>query len=162
MLGPGNCVPVVTKDRVFVVAPDRYMTVLDRKTGKEIWRSNFDGKYKVRESLGSSPDKKYVYAKTMDGQLIAVNTTSDTPAVDFVVDAGFGYEHTPCIIVEKNGIIFMGSRKGVLAAIDAKTFQLLWRYQLGSSAFNGFETSKDGSIYASLIEGTIWKITPQK
>ena len=162
MLGPGNCVPVVTKNRVFVVAPDRYMTALDRKTGKEIWRSNFDGKYKVRESLGSSPDKKYVYAKTMDGQLIAVNTTSDTPAVDFVVDAGFGYEHTPCIIVEKNGIIFMGSRKGVLAAIDAKTFQLLWRYQLGSSAFNGFETSKDGSVYASLIEGTIWKITPQK
>ena len=162
MLGPGNCVPVVTKDRVFVVAPDRYMTVLDRKTGKEIWRSNFDGKYKVRESLGSSPDKKYVYAKTMDGQLVAVNTESDTPAVDFVVDAGFGYEHTPCIIVEKNEIIFMGSRKGVLAAIDAKTFQLLWRYQLGSSALNGFEIGKDGSVYASLIEGSIWKITPKK
>ena len=162
MLGPGNCVPVVTKDRVFVVAPDRYMTVLDRKTGKEIWRSNFDGKYKVRESLGFSADKKYVYAKTMDGQLVAVNTSSDTPTVDFVVDAQFGYEHTPCIIVEKDGIIFMGSRQGVLAAIDAKTFQLLWRYKLGSSALNGFEIGRDGSVYASLIEGSVWKITPEK
>ena len=162
MLGPGNCVPVVTDDRVFIVAPDRYMTVLDRKTGKEIWRSNFDGKYKVRESLGMSSDKKYVYAKTMDGQLIAVNTESDTPAVDFVVDAQFGYEHTPCIIVEKNGVILMGSRKGVLAAIDSKTFQLLWRYQLGNSALNGFEIGEDNNVYASLIDGSIWRITLKK
>lgn len=162
MLSPGNCVPVTAKDRVFIVAPDRYMTVLDKETGKEIWRSNFDGKYRVRESLGISEDKKYVYAKTMDGQLIAVSTSANTPEIAHVVDAGFGYEHTPCIVLEKNGIIYMGSRKGILAAIDSNTFQLLWTYKLGSSAFNGFDTDSDGNIYISLIEGSIWKISRNK
>ncbi len=34
MYSPGNVVPVITKDMVFIVTPDRYMTALDRKTGK--------------------------------------------------------------------------------------------------------------------------------
>ena len=84
MLSPGNCVPVVTKDRVVIVAPDRYMTVLDRKTGKQIWRSNFDKKYLVRESLGCSENQDLVYAKTMDGQLLAVNPNADEENVAFV------------------------------------------------------------------------------
>ncbi len=162
MLGPGNCVPVITKDRVFIVAPDRYMTVLDRQTGHVIWRSNFDGKYRVRESLGVSENKRYVYAKTMDGQLIAIDSRIDKPEIAFVVDAQFGYEHAPCIVFEKEGVIYMGSRRGILAAIDARTFKLLWRYQLGTSEFNGFEADHDGNVYTSLIDGSIWKISKKK
>lgn len=92
MLGPGNCVPVVTEDKVIVVAPDRYMTALDRKTGKEIWRSN---KYKVRESLGVSADGKRAYAKLMDGELLAVSTEGNIYNPLWVVDSGLGYEHAP-------------------------------------------------------------------
>ena len=40
MLGPGNVVPVVTDDKVIVVAPDRYMTAIDRKSGRQLWRDN--------------------------------------------------------------------------------------------------------------------------
>lgn len=157
MLSPGNCVPVVTKDRVVIVAPDRYMTVLDRKTGKQIWRSNFDKKYRVRESLGCSSDKSLVYAKTMDGQLLAVDPNADEANVAFVVDAGFGYEHAPCIIIEDKGIIYLGSRRGMVAAIDAKSHALLWTYRCGSSEVNGFERC-DGKLYVSLTEGSIWEI----
>lgn len=157
MLGPGNCVPVVTKDRVVIVAPDRYMTVLDRQTGKEIWRSNFDGKYKVRESLGVSADKKTVYAKTMDGQLLAVDLTRNEPNVAFVVETPFGYEHAPCIVLENEGIVYMGSRQGLIAAVDAKSHQLLWVYRCGTSAVNGFE-KLNGKVYLSLAEGAAWEI----
>lgn len=162
MLGPGNCVPVVVGKRVFVVAPDRYMTALDKKTGEVIWRTNFDGKYKVRESLGVSNDKKYVLAKTMDGELIAVRTDCKKPEPAFVVDAGFGYEHTPCIVAESKGIAYLGSKSGVLAAVDIKSQSLLWTYKLGSSAMNGFETAEDGTIYTSLIDGSIWEIKQTK
>src|SRR5690606_34114197 len=54
--------PVVHKNRVFIVAPDRYMTVIDLKTGKTIWREKKDSE-KVRESIGLSSNKKLVYAK---------------------------------------------------------------------------------------------------
>ena len=157
MLSPGNCVPVVTKDRVVIVAPDRYMTVLDRKTGKQIWRSNFDKKYLVRESLGCSENQDLVYAKTMDGQLLAVNPNADEENVAFVVDAGFGYEHAPCIVIEDKGIIYMGSRRGMVAAIDAALHKLLWTYRCGTSEVNGFEKS-NGKLYLSLTEGSIWEI----
>lgn len=157
MLSPGNCVPVVTEDRVVIVAPDRYMTVVDRKSGNEIWRSDFDKKYRVRESLGCSTDKGLVFAKTMDGQLLAVTPNTDKANVAFVVDAGFGYEHAPCIVVEDKGIIYMGSRRGMIAAIDASTQKLLWTYRCGSSEVNGFEKS-NGRLYISLTEGSIWEI----
>ena len=159
MLGPGNCIPVVTKEKVIIVAPDRYMTALDRKTGKEIWRSN---KYKVRESLGHSANNKVAYAKTMDGLIIAVSTEGNEFKPLWVVDAGFGYEHAPCGIVEKNGIVYAGSRNGKIIAIDAKKQKTLWDLKVGSSEVNGWEVDKKGNLYISLIEGAIWSITPKK
>lgn len=156
MLGPGNCVPVVTKKQVIIVAPDRYMTAIDRKTGKQIWRIK---DHKVRESLGMSADGKAVYAKTMDGEVIAVSTDKKKYELLWVVDAGFGYEHTPCVVVESKGIVYAASKSGMLAAIDPIKRQLLWQYKLGNSAVNGFEVDANGDIYASLIEGKIYRIS---
>lgn len=159
MLGPGNCVPVMTIDKIIIVAPDRYMTALDRKSGKQIWRNN---DFKYRESLGVSRDGKTAYAKTMDGEIVAVSTEGTDFKLLWKVDAGFGYEHAPCIVVESKGIIFAGSRRGVMSAIDAKTHKLLWQYRLGNSEFNGWEIDSNGDVYTSLIEGTIWKIHIEK
>lgn len=156
MLGPGNCVPVVTKDKVIVVAPDRYMTALDRKTGKEIWRSN---KYKVRESLGASADGKRAYAKLMDGELLAVSTEGNEYNPLWVVDSGLGYEHAPCIVIEHNGVVYMGSKSGMMVAVDPVSQKVLWRYRLGNSEFNGWEIDENGDLYTSLIEGTVWRIS---
>ena len=162
MLGPGNCVPPVVGNRVFIVAPDRYMTALDKNTGAQIWRTNFDKKYKVRESMGVTSDGKYVLAKTMDGELLAVRTETETPEVAFVVNLEFGYEHTPCIVAEVDGVAYLGSRTGLVAAVDLQNQKLLWKYKVGSSALNGFEIDTDGSLYLSLIEGAVWKISKTK
>lgn len=156
MLGPGNCVPVVTDDKVIMVAPDRYMTAFDRKSGKMLWRSN---KYKVRESLGCSLDKKVAYAKTMDGELIAVSTEGNEYNPLWVVDAELGYEHAPCIVIENKGLVFLGSRAGIMSVIDPKAKKLIWKYRLGTSEFNGWEIDENGDLYTSLIEGTIWRIS---
>lgn len=156
MLGPGNCVPVIAKGKVFVVAPDRYMTSIDLETGKQIWRNN---NHKYRESLGGSVDGKRIYAKTMDGEVVCVSTESNEFKELWLVDAGLGYEHAPCIVLEHNGVVYVGSRRGIIAAVNVKTKQLLWRQQVGSSEVNGFEVDEKGDIYASLVEGTIWRIS---
>lgn len=156
MLGPGNCVPVIIEDKVIVVAPDRYMTAIDRKTGEQIWR---DKSHKYRESLGRSVDGKCVYAKTMDGEIVCVSTQGNEFKELWLVDAGLGYEHAPCIVLEHKGVVYAGSRRGILAAIDVKTKQLLWRQQVGVSEVNGFEVDKNGDIYASLVEGSVWRIS---
>ncbi len=152
---PGNVVPVVTPDHVVIVAPDRVTTAIDRKSGKQLWREKNDNK--VRESLGRSADGKVAYAKTMDGELIAMSTGGKYELL-WKVDLGFGYEHAPCIVLEHNGYIYCGSRRGMLAVVNAVTHQLEFTYRLGTSEVNGFEVDDRGDIYCSLIEGTIWRI----
>ena len=155
LYSPGNVVPVVTSDHVVIVAPDRVTTAIDRKTGVELWREKNDNK--VRESLGRSVDGKVAYAKTMDGELVAMSTGDNYQEL-WKVDLGFGYEHAPCIVLEHDGYIYCGSRRGVLAVVNAATHELEFTYRLGSSEVNGFDVDERGDIYCSLIEGTIWRI----
>lgn len=156
MLGPGNVKPVVGKDVVIVVAPDRFMTAIDRKTGKTLWRDN---SVKYRESLGVSEDGTKAYAKTMDGELICVEVNGDKYNKLWITDMKLGYEHAPCIVAEKDGVIYAGSRRGIISAVDADTHELLWNATLGSSEVNGIDVDPySGDVFVSLIEGTVWKI----
>ncbi len=155
-LGPGNVVPVVTDNYVFVVAPDRFMTAIDRKTGKTIWRDN---SHRYRESLGHSEDMTRVYAKTMDGELVAVDATSPVFKELWTVDMGLGYEHAPCIVLEKDGVVYAGSRRGIVTAVDPLEQKVIWSLPLGVSETNGIDVDPTtGDVYVSLIEGTVFRI----
>lgn len=155
-LGPGNVVPVVTPNRIYIVAPDRYMTAIDRKTGKTIWRNN---EHKYRESLGCSEDGSRIYAKTMDGELVAVDATSNEFNKLWVIDMKLGYEHAPCIVAEKDGIVYAGSRRGLVVAVNPYTQEIINTFTLGKSEINGIDIDPtSGNIYTSLIEGTIFKL----
>lgn len=155
-LGPGNVVPVVTRERIYIVAPDRYMTAIDRKTGKTIWRNN---EHKYRESLGCSEDGTRVYAKTMDGELVAVDATTGEFKKLWVVDLKLGYEHAPCIVAEKDGIVYAGSRRGLVVAVYPQTQSVIKTFFLGKSETNGIDIDPtSGNVYTSLIEGTIFKL----
>jgi len=155
-LGPGNVVPVVTRERIYIVAPDRYMTSIDRKTGETIWRNN---EHKYRESLGCSEDGTRIYAKTMDGELVAVDATTGEFKKLWVVDLKLGYEHAPCIVVEKDGIVYAGSRRGLVVAVNPQTQSVIKTFFLGKSETNGIDIDPtSGNVYTSLIEGTIFKL----
>lgn len=158
MLGPGNVVPVVTAGHVFIVAPDRYMTAIDRRTGRETWRDN---SHRYRESLGHSADGKVVYAKTMDGELVAVAADGDAFRELWTVDLGLGYEHAPCVIAEAGGLVWAGSRRGIVTAVDPAFHQVVWQSALGESEINGIDIDPaDGSVWVSLIEGSIIRLIP--
>lgn len=154
LYSPGNCVPVIASGKVFLVAPDRFMTALDLKTGKQLWRIN---RFTVRESQGISADGQRVYAKTMNGRLIAVDTASPEYRCLWDVDLKFGYEHNPCPILEHDGIVYAGSRQGVLAAVDSGTAALLWTYKCGNSSINKIIAGPDGGVWVTLIEGKVYR-----
>ncbi|MCM1066498.1 MAG: PQQ-binding-like beta-propeller repeat protein [Muribaculaceae bacterium] len=157
MLGPGNVVPVISADKVFIVAPDRYMTAIARADGSTLWRNN---SHRFRESLGRSEDGKRVYAKTMDGELVAVDATAPDYRELWTVGLGIGYDHAPCIVLEKNGVVYAGSRRGVLTLTDAAYGHLIASLPLGVSEINGIDMDPStGDVYVSLIEGTIFRIS---
>ncbi len=157
LFSPGNVVPVIANNKVIIVAPDRYMTALDLDSGKVIWRDN---SHKYRESLGVSEDGMRVYAKTMDGELTAVSTEGNRFNELWTIDLGVGYEHAPCIVLEKDGVIYCGTRKGEVVAVDAGKHKVLWKEKFGNSEINGFDLDPaSDNIYFSLIEGSIYRIS---
>lgn len=152
LYSPGNIFPVYSNGKVFIVAPDRFMTALDEVTGKEIWRTN---SHQVRESMGVSPDGLIVYAKLMNDTVIAVSATESYPKTIWKVDAGFGYEHNPCPITTTGKTVLAATRDGMLIAINTDTKKILWKYKAGNSSVNKIVPADDQTFWVTLAEGKI-------
>lgn len=158
LLSPGHIIPRVGENRVMIVAPDRYMTNIDLATGKQIWRVK---ERKVRESTGLSSDGKIFYAKTMDGEIIAVPMNSDSYTELWCSDVGWGYDHSFCPLNIDNNIIYMANRRGKVAAI-AESGEILSVGKFADSAANDLRADGSGNLWVSFIEGTIWRLKINK
>jgi outer membrane protein assembly factor BamB len=111
MFSPAACHPVATKGKVFIVAPDRYMTVFNAETGSVIWRRQ-DSANRVRESMGLSEDSTLVYAKTMDGDVIGVSAEAPEMKIAWKANTALNYEIAPTAIVENNNVVYVPSNSG--------------------------------------------------
>lgn len=155
LYSPGNISPVCSNGKVFIVAPDRYMTALDLETGKEIWRTN---RHQVRESMGISPDGSLIYAKLMNDTVIAVSSIEKFPLTKMAVNGGFGYEHNPCPVMATNNTVIAATRSGMLVAIDPETKEIIWKYKAGNSSINKVIPDRNGKFWFTLTEGIIMSV----
>jgi outer membrane protein assembly factor BamB/predicted phosphohydrolase len=155
LYSPGNIYPVCSNGKVFIVAPDRYMTALDIATGREIWRS---GRHQVRESLGISSDGEMVFAKLMNDTVIAVSAREDFFRTLWKVNAGFGYEHSPCPLAYDDNKVIATTRNGFLIAIDAETGNIIWKYKAGNSIVNKIITDSKHNCWFTLASGRVMGI----
>jgi outer membrane protein assembly factor BamB/predicted MPP superfamily phosphohydrolase len=152
LYSPGNVFPVCSGNRVFVVAPDRFMTAIDINTGKAIWRNN---SHHVRESMGASPDGSVVYAKLMEDTIIAVPAGESRFRTLWKADAGFGYEHSPCPVFADNRQVMTGTRDGLIVSVDPVTSKVLWKYKAGTSSVNKIVSDSRHILWVTLMEGRI-------
>ncbi|MGZ5567743.1 MAG: outer membrane protein assembly factor BamB family protein [Limisphaerales bacterium] len=135
-VSPAAYEPTSAAGKVFVVAPDRQMTALDFSTGKQLWRT---AQFQVRETMGMSQDKSRFYVRTMgtlDGvsaTLAAFSTAANKPEKLWQTDPHIGYDINSAQIVEKDGVVFYGSKNGVVLALNAKTGDILWQHKLGNT-----------------------------
>jgi outer membrane protein assembly factor BamB len=155
LYSPGNITPVISDDKIFLVAPDRYMTALDRKSGCEVWRTNM---HQVRESIGISPDGKSIYAKLMNDSIIAMSATAEFSKTEWAIDAGIGYDHNPCPVVATENVVIGATKNGLLSAVDIHGKKVLWKFKAGNSSVNKIVTSDSGDVWVSLIEGNILRL----
>ncbi|RYZ22663.1 MAG: metallophosphoesterase [Chitinophagaceae bacterium] len=156
---PAACIPVVSGETVFVVAPDRYLSAIDLKTGTTLWRSN---ESTVRESIGISPDGKTIFGKTMQDTVVAFAAVREkTPAL-WKLHAGFGYEHAPSMLVAADGLVYFGTRNGVVYAIDPEARRVRWAHKIDNSMVNTVRPVGDGAVLASTMDGKIVLLQPQQ
>jgi len=156
----GNVNMVASKNRLYLVTPERFLTILEIETGKTLLRTS---KWRVRESMGKSQDGKWFYAKTMEGELLRLPLNDELQLTEEnlvnqskVLDLKLGYEHNPAGIVENKNKIYTGSRKGEVVVVDAEKFEIIKQINLGSSSVNGFSVDDQGKVWTSLIEGGIY------
>ncbi len=154
MLSPAACYPVGANGRVFIVAPDRYMTALDAHNGKVVWRKQMEG-IRVRESMGLSEDGALVYVKTMDGQVLGVSTEADRMQIAWQSKLQLPYELTPSAISVGNGLVFVPSHAGLLSGLDAVNGGVTWQYKISNAMVNPLLPLKHRRVVASTMDGKI-------
>ncbi len=152
LYSPAACWPVASDGKVFIVAPDRAMTALDVSTGKEIWRTR---NYQVRESIGISQDRKSVFVRTMTDSILALSAIADVPVVEWALNAGFGYDINSAMLSEKNGVVFYGTKNGLLFAVDRQSGSLLWKHRTGVALLNTVVPLDARSVVVTDLDGVI-------
>jgi outer membrane protein assembly factor BamB len=149
---PASCTPVVRDGVVYVVAPDRYLSAIDMETGATLWRTN---ESTVRESIGISSDGSLVYGKTMMDTVVAFPTSRTKQASAWKLPAGFGYEHTPSMLVEKGGLVHFGTRSGVVYAIDPANRRVAWKHKIDNSMVNTVNAFEERRLVAATMDGKV-------
>ncbi len=149
---PAAVWPVAADGKVFIADPERALTAIDLQSGRTVWRTQ---QSMVRETVALSEDKEKIYSKTMRDSLVCYSTAGDTPRELWSCCVGFGYDHAPSMPQEKEGVVYGGTVRGLVYAVDAQTGRLLWRHRVGSSLVNTvvplarrrvLYTSSDGGV----------------
>ena len=130
LFSPAACWPVASEGKIFIAAPDRHMTAIDAETGSTVWRSN---RYQVRETVGISGDGSRFYARCMTDTVVAVSASASSLSVAWATPCGYGYDIDPSMPIEKDGVVFFGTKNGLVIALDGKTGNLLWKHRVGET-----------------------------
>ena len=149
---PASCIPVIAGDVVYIVAPDRYITALDVNSGTQLWRNN---DATVRESIGISGDGRFVYGKTMTDTVVAYRTSREKQFAAWKMNAHFGYEHVPSMLIEKDGAVFFGTRSGVVYSIDPVLQKTNWAHKIDNSMINTVNPLDKYHVLVSTMDGKV-------
>ena len=152
MFSPAMCTPVATNGIVYIAAPDRYLTAINAVDGKTLWRNK---EATVRESIGLSTDSTTIYGKTMQDEIVAYKTQATDPGILWRENVGFGYEHIPSMLIEKDGKVFFGTKNSVVYAIDPVKRKTIWAHKIDNAMINTVNVVDGNNILVSTMDGKV-------
>ena len=121
-----------------------HMYALNVKTGELLWL------YTMEESVALPPvvTKGMVYTQTTDGSFYALDATTGKPLWQWydkqestLYDYAYGYFYgyallahglLPDVATVSGGVVYLGSPDGHVYALDARTGETLWQYEIGA------------------------------
>jgi outer membrane protein assembly factor BamB len=111
--------------------------------------------------MGISENGKWIYGKTMQDTLVAFATGRETRPARWKMHVGYGYEHAPSMLIEKEGKLFFGTRNGVVYAIDPAVQKIIWRYKLDNSMVNTVRVLDGKQVIVSTMDGKVCLLAQQ-
>lgn len=152
---PAAVWPVSSNGKIFIAAPDRFLTALDANTGKVIWRTN---KHEARESIGLSNDGKILFSRSMNDSIVAIDAVGGEGAVKWKNYIGFGYDINSCSLTDNNGTLIWGTKNGLISGVDTATGKIKWQYKLGNSIVNTVVPVSKNEILVTNTEGIVTRL----
>ncbi len=150
--------PVAYKGRVYVGSFDGNLYCLEEETGKEIWRFRTGGEVQSDNTLLVHED--VVYIPSWDNYLYALR--ADTGKELWRSKLGkLGLSSSPLVY---QGVLYIGSRDGILFALDLNGKEL-WRFRTGGIVIGVgikdgiiYLPSEDSNVYALNLDGKeLWR-----
>ena len=148
--------PVVSNGKVYVAAPDRYLTGVNLSDGSTAWRTN---ETQVRESVGMSVDGKTLYSRSMNDSVVAYDVTGSLPALKWKVNAEYGYDHNPTMMVERNGVVVFATKNGEVVAVNAADGSVKWRHKIGNATINTLTPVGSADWVVTTVDGLVVRLT---
>jgi hypothetical protein len=103
-----------------------------------------------------SEDGKMIYGKTMQDTIVAFYTNKEKAQPAWKYFAGFGYEHTPSALIEKNRNLFFGTKNGVIYGLTLlPNPQINWAYKIDNSMVNTINIIDSQHIVAATMDGKV-------
>ncbi len=159
---PAAVWPVASNGKIFIVAPDRVFTCLNAETGEVVYRTS---QHVVRENIGISEDGSMVYSRCMWDSVQAMDARTNEPKTLWKINAGYGYDHDPSMMLCKEGVIIFGTKNGLMYGIAGREMiwhhkivpggTILWKHKIGNCVVNTIcpinareclITSSDGNV----------------
>ena len=156
---PAACWPVAANGRVFIVAPDPWMTAIELGTGRELWGTD---NWAVRESIGISADGRRVYVRTTENIVAAISSSAEDAEAVWESDAGFGADIDPAMLVEKDGVVFFGTKNGFLLALDGATGAVKWKHRVGVALLNTVTPLNGSEVVVTDFDGHVTLVSSGK
>lgn len=152
LFSPAACWPVAANGKVFIAAPDRYLTAIDASTGTTLWRTK---QFQVRETIGISGDASRIYARCMTDTVIAFSPASSSFDPVWAVNAGYGYDIDPSMPIEKEGVLFFGTKNGLVYALNGSTGSILWKHRISGTIVHTLVPLSGRRVIAADLDGTV-------
>jgi outer membrane protein assembly factor BamB len=109
----------------------------------------------VRESIGISEDQSRFYIRAMQDSFYALSTSSRQPETVWEQKTDFGYDINSAMLVEKGGVVFYGTKNGLVYALDAKTGAVKWEHKIGMGVVNTVVPLSASRVLTSEFDGRV-------
>jgi outer membrane protein assembly factor BamB len=98
---------------------------------------------------------QFIYGKSMQDTIVAYQTSREKQTAAWKMHVGFGYEHVPSMLIEKNGQLFFGTRNGVVYCIDPLTQRNIWAHKIDNSMVNTVKPLDAHSMIVTTMDGKL-------
>jgi outer membrane protein assembly factor BamB len=139
---------VFAEGKLMIADRNMMLTILNAETGEPA------GSLKGVSATGLSEDGKFIYLRKTNGNVARIDSSGKEI---WSVPAHVGA--IPTAPMEKNGVVYVSSGKGIVSAIAAENGNILWQYQGSPQLFVMSSVACDGgNAYLTAFDGSLTAI----